>query len=107
MPISEEVREAVASTNFKSLGEGPSFYANLAMGDSVAHQRGVNTIRESALGSIVKSLTESDPTEAVSVLKMLSGNDQAQQLQSLLAAIASGQQVVKTAQSTPPETAKQ
>ena len=106
MAISEEVREAVSSNNFKSLGEGPAFYANLAMSDAVAHQRTTNSLREGYLGQVLKSMNELDPSEARAQVKMLSGNDLAKQISDLGAAVATLQQYVKTAQSTPPETAK-
>ena len=35
MPLPEEVVQSVSSTNFKSLGDGPSFYHNLAMSNAV------------------------------------------------------------------------
>ena len=38
MPLPEEVVTSVSSTNFKSLGDGPSFYHNLAMSNAVNQQ---------------------------------------------------------------------
>ncbi len=103
--IPDSVTQAVSSTNFKTLGEGPAFYQNLAFADSVSHQRITNGIREAAFGSVVKGLTELDPVQAASVLKTITGNDLAQQMAALLSTVASNQQAAKTAQTTPPVTA--
>jgi hypothetical protein len=78
MPLPEDVVQSVASTNFKSLGDGPSFYHNLAMSNSVnqqnlaaqnaiAQQQALGTVLTTAVGKIVKSLTEADAEEAVSL----------------------------------------
>ena len=104
MALAPEFVEATANANLKNVGEAPAFYLGLAMGDAVAHQRAVSTIREAALGSIVKKLTELDASEAVSVLKATSGNDLAAQITALAAALSSSQQGVKAAQTTPPPT---
>lgn len=105
MPLNEQVVDAVTAANFKNVAEGPAFYAHLAMGDSVAHQRGINAIREAALGRLIKGLVEEDIGEAIAVNKEATGNDVASQLASLAAVVASIQQQMKGAQSTPPETA--
>lgn len=104
MALNEDVVGAVANTNFKNLGEAPAFYASLAMADAVAHQRNVNAIREAALGKIISVLTELDPVESSAVSKVMTGNELASQLTALLTALNSGQQGVKSAQTTPPVT---
>ena len=104
MPVNESVVDSVSSTNFKVVAEGPAFYSNLAMGDSLAHQRGMNAIREAAIGSIIDKLIHADPAEAMSSLKLLTGDAQGAQMNALLAALNSGQQGVKSAQTTPPVT---
>lgn len=104
MALSPEIVESVANTNLKNLGEAPAFHAAISMGNAVAHQQAMQQIQLAAVGSIVKSLTEVDPTEAVAVLKATSGNEVASQLSALLAALASGQQSSKTAGNTPPVT---
>lgn len=102
--VNESVIDSVTAANFKNLGDAPAFYAALAMGDAVAHQRGVNAIREAAIGSIIDRLISVDPTESISVLKQLSGNDLAATIAQLLSALGSNQQAAKVSQTTPPVT---
>jgi len=115
MPLPEEVVQSVSSTNFKSLGDGPSFYHNLAMSNSVnqqnlaaqnaiAQQQALGTVLTAAVGKIVKALTEADAEEAVSLSKVMSGDDVAQKIASLIGALGFGQIGAKTAQTTPPPT---
>ena len=104
MPIPESIIDSVASANLKNVGEAPAFYSGLAMGNAVPDQQAMNVIRQAAVGSIVKSLTEVDPSEAVAALKMTSGNEVASTLGQLLAALQSGQVGTKVAQTTPPIT---
>lgn len=104
MPVPQEALDAVAHNNVKTIGEAGAFYASLAMADAVADQRAFGEIRRAATSAAVKNLLEADPIEAVSTLKVLSGNDSAQTLATLLAALNSGQQGVKVAQTTPPVT---
>lgn len=102
--IPDEIRESVAINNIKTLGESAAFYTQLAMGNAVSHQNRLNVIAETTVGQICKALIEVDPSESVAIQKLLSGNDLAQQLAQLLAALASNQQGVKAAQTTPPVT---
>ena len=105
MPLNDTVVDAVAGSNFKNLGEAPAFYSALAMGNAVAHQQQMQTIQAAAVGSVIKSLTEVDPAEAVSLLKATSGNEVASTFAQLLSALGAGQQATKSAQTTPPPTA--
>lgn len=102
MAADQGILDSVANSNAKTFGDGPAFFLQLAMGDAVAHQRSMNAIREAATAAAIKQLVEVDPSEAVAALKVTSGNEVASQLTALLAALASGQQQVKTAQTTPP-----
>lgn len=104
MPVNEQIVDSVSASNLKTLGDGPAFYTNLAYGDAVAHQRAMNTIREASVGTIVDKLVNADPAEAMAVLKMTTGDSVAAQMQALLAALNSGQQGVKSAQTVPPVT---
>lgn len=96
--------ESVAATNLKVIGDGPAVYTNLAYGNAVSHQQSMNAIAAAATGNIVRNLTEVDPMQAISVLKATSGNDLAQQLGALLAALSSNQIGAKVAGATPPPT---
>lgn len=104
MAVNETVVDAVGINNVKTIGEQAAFSTGLAMQNLVAHQNRMQILAESAMGSIVKKLTEVDITEAVSVLKATSGNEVASTLAQLAAAIGSGQQTTKGAQTTPPVT---
>jgi hypothetical protein len=113
MPIPDQIVDSVAIANTKAVAEGAAFYSNLAMANSVQHQNLTqqNALAEqSAMGvarlAAVKNLIEADPAQAMAVNKMMTGNDVASQMQALLAALNSGQQGAKSAQSTPPETGK-
>lgn len=104
MPVNETVVEAVGINNVKTIGEAAAAATALSFQNSVAHQNRMNILAESAMGSIVKKLTEVDITEAVAVLKATSGNEVATGIAQLAAALSSGQQGVKAAQTTPPPT---
>ena len=104
MPVNELIVDSVASANLKNLGDSPAFYTGLAMGNAVNHQQAMQQVQLAATGSIVKSLTEMDPAQAVSVLKATSGNEVASQIAALAAALSGNQQGAKTAQTTPPVT---
>ena len=116
MPLPEEVVTSVASTNFKSLGDGPAFFQNLAMQNAVNQQnlgatnaiqlqQAGGTVLVAAVGKIVKALTEADAEEAASLKEVLSGGDNAVGIMEALSALAAGQVATKTAQTTPPPTA--
>ena len=109
MPIAESIIDSVAIDNVKSIAGGSAFYANLAMANAVQHQNLTqqNAIAEQAALGVarlvaVKGLVETDPAEAVATNKMMTGNDVASSMQSLLAALNSGGQGVKSMQTTPP-----
>lgn len=100
---SESIVESVADANTKAFGDGPAFWMNMMMGDAIAHQRGVNAIRETLLGAMGKRLVEVDVQEAAAEAKV-NAADLGSVLSQLGAAIASIQQLTKGAQSTPPVT---
>ena len=111
MPEHESTKKSTDSTvetlntvNLKTVGEAAAFAVALAYQNAVAHQGAMNDIRLATVGAIVKNLTEVDATQAMSILKMTTGNDVASQIANLLAAVTSGQQQVKAAQTTPPVT---
>ena len=103
MAASTDLIDSVANANNKTFGDGPAFYAQLAMGDAVAHQRRVNAISETLLGAMGKRLVEVDVQEAAAESK-LNTSDLGAILSQLGAAIASIQQLTKGAQTTPPVT---
>lgn len=104
MPIPQEALDAVGHNNVKTIGEAGAFYAAQMMADTVGDARAFAEIRRASTAASVKLLLEADPIEAISVQKVLSGNDTASTLAQLLAALNSGQQGTKSAQTTPPVT---
>ena len=104
MTAIETTVETINVANLKTVAEMSAHSMGLAMANAVAHQQAMNHVLTAAVGSIVKGLTEVDAIQAMSVMKTLSGNDVAQQIAALTAALASGQQGAKIAQTTPPPT---
>lgn len=115
MPVNEQVMDSVSAVNTKNLGDQPAFYAGLAMANAVhnqglaqsnavSNQQAMNAIQQAAVGSIVNLLLNIDPAEAISTVKELTGDDIAQKLLNLAAALASNQQGAKIAGNTPPVT---
>ncbi len=69
MPAEESTKESTDSTvetlntvNLKTVAEAAAHSIALAYENAVAHQGAMNMIREAAIGSIVKNLTEVDAT---------------------------------------------
>ena len=61
--ITREQSESVAATNLKVLGDGPAFYTNMAMAESVAHQQAMNQVRLAAAGKVIESIVTISPSE--------------------------------------------
>lgn len=113
--VNPQVMDALTSDNVKTIGESGSFYTALAFQNAVqnqqianlnavTHQQAINTILAAAVGTIVKVLTEVDPTQAMSEQVLLTGNRVAEMVANLNAGIAAIQQLLKGAQTTPPQT---
>lgn len=83
--ITREQSESVAATNLKVLGDGPAFYSNLAMSNAVSHQQGMQQIQAAIIGKVAEAIIAVSPSEG--------GAD-----------VAALQQLMKGAQTTPPET---
>lgn len=105
MPLSEQVVDAVTATNFKVMAEGNTALFLESQKQYHAHNNRMSVIAENLLQAWGKSLHEPDPVESVSAQKLLSGNDMGQFISAILAALSSGQQGAKIAQTTPPPTA--
>ena len=113
--VNSQVVDSVTIDNVKAVaGSGSEAQATISkvlaaqigilIGDTVASAGRRASIADLAMASAVKDLVTVDPQEAVSIAKTMTGNDLAQQLAQLLTALGSGQQGVKTAQTTPPVT---
>jgi len=83
--LNAQVVDGVTSTNFKTIAEANSLAMNLAVQNSVNHQLHMQSIAEASVGKIIKGLVETDIAESGGLASIL-------------------QQLVKTAQTTPPQT---
>ena len=83
--ITKEAAEAVAFTNVKTVGEGPSFYSNMVMANAVSHQQGMQQLQAAIIGKVAEAIIGVSPSEG--------GAD-----------VAALQQLLKGAQTTPPVT---
>jgi len=120
--LESPVVDAVANTNFKNLGEFPTLHMQSMMEDGriIGKQQNENLVRGSArlngaLDSLLlraaKDIVEPDMEEAQAMVKVGTGVDvqsqgylMSQSITQLSAAVASIQQLIKTALTTPPST---
>lgn len=103
------VVQAVANNNFKALAEGAAYYANIQMADAQASASRRAQAADAAHAVLLKKMAELDAAEAQAIVKHNTGYDQASLsslITSLGSAVAGLQQIVKTSQTTPPETGK-
>ncbi len=100
IPVFESVGDAVAFTNAKSFGDAGAHLAIQAAQQYGAHNNRMNLLAESVMGQMMNRLGTPDPVEAISTQKLMSGRDSA----GIVEAITLAQQLVKTAQTTPPVT---
>ena len=105
MAADQGIIDSVSNVNTKTFGDGPSFYAQLAMGDAVSHQRRTQLIAEAGTSAAVKNLLTISPEQAQADATVSEGGLPGL-ITSLVAALASAQVQTKVAQSTPPETGK-
>lgn len=96
MALSEDIVAAVANSNFKAMAE-------MQLTNALAHQNRVNVIAESSLGTILERMNTLDPNEAAGITAVMAG-DIAEKIGELSGAVASAQQLMKGAQTTPPVT---
>lgn len=101
------IAETLAAAN-ANLAQMAAQTAGLQMQNAAANQanqmNSATALSNAITTQAVNKLLNMDPSEAVAVGKVMTGNDVAQQLNAVLSALASGQQGVKTAQTTPPVT---
>ena len=114
--VNPQVIDSVTTDNVKTvaaagseaqatMSKAVSTAVGILVNDAVASSSRRNNIADMAMAAAVKDLVTVDPQEAISIAKTMTGNDLAQQLAQLLSAINSGQQSVKSAETTPPVTA--
>lgn len=83
--LPDQVREAVAASNFKVVGEAPAFYTQLAFSNAVANQQQLQQLGVSIVAKATDLVTE-------------------KQIEEGGALVAALQQMFKGAQTTPPVT---
>lgn len=100
----------VANTNFKvvagAVASGIAQAGSLAALNATSHQQAKNMIQEAMLAEAILPRAGIDPTEATGV-KKIAESDLARTVQELGAAVAGLQQIMKGAQTTPPETGRE
>ena len=101
--LDNQVVDSVSASNFKTLGDAPAVSMATLYQQSAKHLARVDAIAEAQLGVISNKLLNVDPSESKSISEMFTGP--ASLLSALGSAIAQVQQLMKGAQSTPPETA--
>lgn len=115
MPVNETIVDTISIENLKSVAGQGAILANLATANAVSnqqiaqqnatsHQQAMNALLLATVGALTNMMTSNDPTQAMSDVKILQSSLD-QKIAELGASIASIQQLVKGAQSTPPETA--
>jgi hypothetical protein len=97
--LPDDIRESIAIGNVKSVAEQPAMLANLALANlisnvnlaqqnAVANQQAMNQLMITVVGKVVNLVANLSPMEAVAVVKMDTGNDLAEQLADIKAALA-------------------
>lgn len=103
MAADQGVIDSVSNVNTKTFGDGPAFYAQLAMGNAVSHQGRVNQVGEAALSAAIKNLLTISPEQAAADATVSEGSLPGITT-ALLTALAAGQIGAKEAGNTPPVT---
>lgn len=117
--VNPQITDAVTAANLKNLGDAPGFamaslfqiasqVAGQAMQDAQAAQSRRNVLADTLLsracGGVLDAGNVSEAIAASRALSSSGGTDLAAMMSQLLAALNSGQQGVKAAQTTPPVT---
>lgn len=96
--IPDDIREAIAIANAKSIAEQPAMLANLAYANlvnnvnlsqqnAVSNQQAMNQMTLSVTSKAVDKISNLNPQEAVSVTKILSAQELAEQIAQLKSVI--------------------
>jgi len=107
MPLDETIVADVANSNFKVIANatasGVAQAGSLAALNAASHQHSMNLISQAFLAEAILPRAGVDISESVGVKKVAEA-DLARTVDELGTAIAALQQIIKTAQSTPPVT---
>lgn len=96
--LPDDIREAIAIGNVKSVAEQVSMLSNLAYANlisnnnlaqqnAVSNQQGLNQLGETVTGKSVNLVANLNPLEAVATTKLDTGNDVAEQLADIQGAV--------------------
>ncbi len=113
--VNPQITDAVATDNVKTVaGSGAEAQAMLSkalasslgmlLNETAASAGRRSAMADQAMGAVLNKMVSMDPSEAIATSKAMTGNDVATTMTQLLAALNSGQQGVKSAQTTPPVT---
>lgn len=100
IPAFDTIPDAVANTNFKVYGDASAGVALLMSQNAASHSNRVGVLAENTIAAWANRLVKTDIVEAVSSTKMLTGRES----QGIAEAVALAQQLMKGAQTTPPNT---
>ena len=107
MALDETIVDDVANSNFKvvanATASGVAQAGSLAALNAASHQQGLNQITSAFLAEAIMQRAGVDVAEAVGV-KKVAESDLSRSVSELGTAIAALQQIIKTAQTTPPIT---
>lgn len=113
--VNPQITDAVSTDNVKTVA-GSGAEAQAMISKALASSLGIlvseatassgrrAAMADQAMGAVLNKMVTMDPNEAIAISKAMTGNDTAQMMTQLLAALNSGQQSVKSAQTTPPVT---
>ena len=96
--LPDDIRESIAIGNVKSVAEQPSMLSNLTFSNTitntnlsqqnaVSQQQAMNQLTTTVTGKVVNLIANLTPLEAVATVKLDTGNDLAQQIADLKAAV--------------------
>ena len=98
IPGPESMNDVIATTNIKMFGDAGSMLPLTSSQNATAHQNRMNVLAESIHAMHANKMASTDPVEAASIQKVLTGHDGQQGV--ISAAFA--QIAAKLGQSTPP-----
>jgi hypothetical protein len=95
--LPDDIRESVAISNIKSVGEQPSMLSNLSFSNlitndnlsqqnAISNQQAMNQLAITVAAKATNRISDPDPRDAISINELDTGNDLAAQLAELRAA---------------------
>lgn len=99
--VNEQVVDSVTTDNVKTVAGAGSWALAVRQSEYPAHAKFVDSLREKLLSNVIEEKTS--VKEAISISKLLKSESEAE-FAGLVAQDATGQEVAKVANTTPPET---